>query len=110
MFKLPTGDVLVRMQPAHSKTELDTFKRYVATTFSDTQADIVVMQLLRQHVINARDVQDILWEWEEPSHAWGEKTAYRIFAACSFIFDMQIPGAPVSVLHKIIENVIDNSH
>src|SRR5216683_2162953 len=58
-------------------------EHYRATP-TDDSADQAIMQMYRNQVIGVQKIADVLRQWEEPSHDWGDKTSWRLFNATTF--------------------------
>lgn len=81
------------------------FDRYQATALTDDRADQAIMQMYRQSVIGVQAIADVLRQWEEPSHVWGEKTGFRLFNAATFALTGKVAEKPAITrdLHKILD-------
>jgi len=80
---------------------------YKETELTDAVADQTVIQMYRRGVINLQRIPDVLHEWDEPSHDWGEKSAWRLFNAATFALTGKVAENPASTrqLHDIIDGV-----
>lgn len=50
---------------------------------------------------------DMVKQWDEPTHDWGGKTAYRLFNAGTFVLTGKVAEKPdlSSKLHDLIDNI-----
>lgn len=89
-----------------------TFERYQYTTLSDMMADHVIMELYRKQVIGIQRVPDVLQQWQEPAHDWGDKTAWRLFNATTFALTGKVAENPrlTQQLHQTIDGVCSLLH
>lgn len=87
-----------------------TFDRYQATALTDQRADQAIMQMYRNQVIGVQKIADVLRQWEEPAHDWGDKTGWRLFNAATFALTGRVSENPkaTSDLHKIIDGVCEH--
>jgi hypothetical protein len=62
------------------------------------------MQMYRQSVIGVQAIADVLHQWEEPTHDWGDKTGFRLFKAATFALTGKVAKKPAitRALHKIL--------
>ena len=91
------------------KAQYLTFERYKGTPLLQHQADHAIMELYRREVINVQRIADVVREWEEPSHDWGEPTAYRLFNATTFALTGKVAENPAATraLHTVIDGVCE---
>jgi hypothetical protein len=84
-----------------------TYDRYRATSLSDARADAAIMQMYRHQVIGVQKIADVLKQWEEPAHDWGDKSGWRLFNAATFALTGRVSENPRATadLHKIIDAV-----
>ena len=89
-----------------------TFDRYKATPLLERQADQAIMGMFRTGVINVTRIPEVLKQWEEPEHDWGDKTAYRLFNAATFALTGRVAENPgvTGQLHKVIDGVCETIH
>lgn len=85
------------------------FDRYKATALTDDRADAAIMQMYRQNVIGVQKIADILKQWEEPTHDWGDKTGWRLFNAATHALTGRVSEHPRATadLHKIIDGTCE---
>ena len=85
-------------------------EHYRATPLSDDRADQAIMQMYRSQVIGVQKIADVLRQWEEPSHDWGDKTGWRLFNATTFVLTGRVSENPRATadLHKIIDGVCEH--
>ena len=85
------------------------FECYRATMLSDQRADQAIMQMYRNQVIGVQKIADVLHQWEEPSHDWGDKSGWRLFNAATFALTGKVSENPraTAELHKIIDGVCE---
>lgn len=70
------------------------FELWQQTKLSDLRASQIICNMVRQNVINTSRVKKVIDEWDEPSHDFGGRTAWRLFNATT----EALKGAP---LHDI---------
>lgn len=103
------GLVAEVIEPLRTQREAQflTFERYKTTPLLQHQADHAIMELYRREVINVQRIADVAREWEEPTHDWGDKTAYRLFNAATFALTGKVAENPSStrMLHTVIDGV-----
>lgn len=69
------------------------------------------MQMYRRGIINVQRIPDVLKEWQEPSHDWGDPTAWRMFNAASFCLTGRVMDSDVTPrLFKVIDGVCEHVH
>lgn len=85
------------------------FDRFRATSLTDNRADQAIMQMYRSRVVGVQKIADVLKQWEEPSHDWGDKTGWRLFNAATFALTGRISENPKATadLHKIIDGTCE---
>lgn len=85
---------------------------YKTTALSDQLADHTVMQLYRQGVLNIQRVPDVLEQFEKPAHDWGDRTAWRMFNAVTFVLAGRVAEYPniTKVLHNVIDSTCEQVH
>jgi len=86
-----------------------TYDRYRATSLSDMLADAAMMRMFREGIINVQRIPEVLQQWEDPSHDWGSKTAWRLFNAATFALAGKVSENPrgTAELHKIIDGTCE---
>jgi hypothetical protein len=70
------------------------FAAWQDTKLTDLRADRIICNMVRQGVINTSRVEKVINEWDEPTHDFGGRTAWRLFNATT----EALKGAP---LHDI---------
>ena len=70
------------------------FSAWQETKLTDMRADNIICNMVRQGVLNTSRVEKVIKEWDEPSHDFGGRTAWRLFNATT----EALKGAP---LHDI---------
>jgi hypothetical protein len=55
-------------------------------------------------------IADVLRQWEEPEHDWGDKTGWRFFNAATFALTGRVSENPRATadLHRIIDSVCEH--
>ena len=83
---------------------------YRATPLTDDRADQAIMQMYRSQVIGVQRIADVLHQWEEPSHDWGDKTGWRLFNAATLALTGKVSENPkvTSALHTILDGVCEH--
>lgn len=63
------------------------------------------MKMYRSQVIGVQKIADVLSQWEEPTHDWGDKTGWRLFNATTFVLNGKVSERPRATahLHKILD-------
>lgn len=94
------------------KAQAITFDRYRDTRLGQHRVDHAILTLYRQGVINVTRIPDVLEQWENPTHDWGDKTAYRLFNATTFALTGKVAENPAvtSRLHQVIDGVCEAVH
>lgn len=107
-FELP-GLIASIVEPLAEQREKQhrTFIKYQETPLSEERADHAIMEMFRRSVINVQRIPEVLHQWQEPEHDWGDKTAYRLFNAATFALTGKVSEQPrlTSDLHQIIDAV-----
>lgn len=110
-LRLLPGLLAEIVAPLHEqrKAQQLTFQRYVETPLSDRLADHAIMEMYRKGVIGVQKIADVHHEWHEPSHDWGDRTAWRLFNAATFALSGKVAEAPhvTRQLHTIIDGVCE---
>lgn len=85
------------------------FDRFRATSLTDNRADQAIMQMYRSQVIGVQKIADVLKQWEEPDHDWGDKTGWRLFNAATYALTGRVSENPRATadLHKIIDGTCE---
>lgn len=94
---------------AHQDQRFAAYKRYELT---DTQADHLVVQMLRNRIITARQIPHIIDEWDAPSHpefVEAGPTAWRLFNAVTEASKGRLQALPRSTmaLHGMLDSVCE---
>jgi hypothetical protein len=68
------------------------------------------MSMFRQGVISVQRIADVHHEWQDPSHDWGDKTAWRLLNAATHALTGKVAENPrgTAELHKIIDGVCEH--
>lgn len=93
----------------HREAQHRQFERFQATPLLEQQADMAIMQLYREGIINVTRIADVVRQWEEPEYDWGEKTAWRLFNATTRSLEGRIAENPhlTHQLHAVIDGVCE---
>lgn len=85
------------------------FQTYQNTVLSDRDADHLFMELYRRGVINVTRIANVASEWQNPSHDWGGKTAWRAFNAVTFALTGRMAERPEAGerLHQTIDGICE---
>lgn len=85
---------------------------YQNTAVSDARADQAIMQLYRQHIIGVQAIADMVREWETPTHDHGDKTAFRLMNATTFVLTGKVVEKPALTrqLHEVLDGVCEIVH
>lgn len=59
------------------------FEHYNDALVSDSDADHLILNMLRRGAINATRVPKVVQEWDEPSHDFGGRSVWRLFNAAT---------------------------
>lgn len=88
------------------------FLTYRETPLSDNQADLAIMQMFRQGLLNVQRIAAVVDLWEKPAHDWGEKAAWRLFNAATFALSGKVVEQSdlTPRLHKIIDATCQSVH
>ncbi len=83
--------------------------RYKAADLSDSLAYATIMRMFKEGVINVTRIPDVLQQWEEPVHDWGEKKVWRLFNATTYALTGRVAENPnaTATLHRLMDDVID---
>lgn len=112
-FELP-GLIASIVEPLAGEREKQhrTFLRYQSTPLDEMRANHAVVSMYKEGVIGVQRIAEVLSQWDEPSHDWGDKNAYRLFNAATFALTGKIAENPsiTSKLHQVIDGVCDTIH
>lgn len=88
------------------------FSIYKDTVLTDADADHLIMEMYRRGVINVQRIANVAAEWENPSHDWGEKSAWRLFNAVTYSLTGRMAEAPEKSerLHEVIDSTCEVMH
>lgn len=67
------------------------FEYYQERRIQGRMADHIIVEMLRRGVVNTSRVEKVVNEWDEPSHDFGGRTAWRLFNATT----EALKGAPL---------------
>jgi len=99
------------IEPLHDARAVQQKKydAYRATEITDRIVDQTIMQLYRKGVINVQRIPDVLEQWEQPTHDWGDRTAWRLFNATTYALKGKVAEAPhlTRELHNVIDAVVN---
>jgi hypothetical protein len=84
------------------------FDGYRVSKVTDELADHLALECYRQGVLNIQRIPELLRQWHEPAHDWGEKSMWRFFNAVTYCLDGRVMENPraTSTLHRIIDGQI----
>jgi Domain of unknown function (DUF932) len=90
----------------------DTFLRYKAKQLTDEQADHAILDMYRKDIVGITRVADVLQQWENPTHDWGDRTCWRLFNAATFALTGKVAERPdlTRQLHQVIDGVCGVVH
>ena len=82
---------------------------YQASPVSDAVADHAKLSMYR---IGVQRIADVSEQWERPAHDWGNKTAWRLFNAATFVLAGKVAERPdlTKELHTIINGTCERLH
>ena len=85
---------------------------YQQTPLTAQQADHAILELYRKDVINLQRVGAVVNAWEHPPHAWGDRTAWRLFNATTYTLEGRVAENPkiTQQLHSVIDGVCQVIH
>jgi hypothetical protein len=75
------------------------FACYKETKLTNMRAEHIIIEMLRRGAVNTSRIQAVVNEWDEPSHDFGPKTAWRLHNATT----EALKGAP---LHQMPQRTI----
>lgn len=105
------GIVATMVEPLHQErqSQHQKFQTYQNTVLTDRDADHLIMELYRRGVINVQRIANVAGEWQNPSHDWGEKSAWRLFNATTFALTGRMAEKPETCerLHEVIDGVCE---
>jgi len=84
-------------------------QRYADTPVSDQLADHAILGMYRERIIGVQRIPEVMEQWENPAHDWGDKTAWRLFNAATFALTGRVAEAPhlTRRLHQVIDGVCE---
>lgn len=96
----------------HRERQHRTFERYKATPLLDHQADHAILSMYRGGIINVTRIAEVVRQYDEPEHDWGDRTAWRLFNAATFALTGQVAENPAITrqLHQVIDGVCETIH
>jgi hypothetical protein len=85
---------------------------YQASPISDAVADHAIMEMYRRDVIGVQRIADVHEQWQNPTHEWGSKTAWRLFNAATFALAGKVTERPdlTRQLHTVIDSTCERLH
>lgn len=100
------GEIVEPLQLAREKQHHQ-FLIYQSTPLTEAEADHAIMQMYRDDIINVQRIADVERQWQEPSHDWGDKTAWRLFNAATFALNGKVMENPQATprLHQILDGL-----
>lgn len=92
----------IKREQQHEK-----FITYQATPVNQAAADHAILTMFREGVINTTRIPEVLGQFENPAHDWGDKTAWRLFNSATFALAGKVAEEPslTKRLHAIIDGV-----
>ena len=93
---------------AHNQTLR--FEHYQESKIKGNIADHLIVEMLRQGIVNTSRVEKVVKEWDEPSHDFGGRTAWRLFnAATEALKGSPLPQMPqrTITLQALLDQVTD---
>ena len=113
-LRLLPGLLAEIIAPLHEErhAQQETFERYRDTELSDQRADHAIMEMYRAGIVNVTRIPALLDQWNEPECDWGEKTAWRMFNAATFVLNGKVAEEPriTRDLHRVIDGVCEVIH
>jgi len=87
-----------------------TIDRYQQTMLTDERADHAILSLFRGGVIGVQKIADVASQWDNPTHDWGDRTAWRLFNATTFALTGKVSENPglTRQLHTILDGVCEH--
>jgi hypothetical protein len=85
---------------------------YQETHLTDEVADHAVLDLYRKDVIGVQAIGKVLNAYDNPSHNWGDRTAWRLFNAVTFTLAGKVAEHPMLTqeLHTVIDGICEQVH
>ncbi len=86
------------------------FNRYQATLLSPSQADHLILDMLRAGIITTTRVGNVVQQWDQPDFDWGsERTAWRLFNAATYALTGHVVDRPdiTNKLHVLMNKACD---
>lgn len=97
------------VEPLHDRRQRqhEKFTAYQNAELTDAEAHDLIIQLYKRGVINLQRIGNVLSEWENPTHDWGNKTAWRLFNAVTFSLTGRMAERPEASekLHDVIDAI-----
>lgn len=80
---------------------------YQRTALSDQLAHHAIMRMYQEDVINVQRIPDVLAQWDQPTHDWGNRSVWRLFNACTFALAGRVAENPQSTttLHRLMDDM-----
>lgn len=105
------GEIIAPLQEVRA-AQHQKMLTYQNTNLTDALADHAVLEMYRAGVINLQRIDDVLNEWDEPTHPYGEKTAWRLFNAATFVLAGKAVERPklTGDLHAIMDRTCGLVH
>ncbi len=100
------GEIVEPLQLAREKQHQQLLT-YQETPLTEVQADHAIMTMFRDGILNVQRIADVEKQWQEPDYDWGERTAWRLFNAATFVLSGKVLETPQATpkLHKIIDGI-----
>lgn len=85
------------------------FNLYKATPLDSRAVHHAVMECYERGVIGLQRIPEIMEQWHEPSHDWGEPTAWRFFNCVTFALAGRVAERPAltNFLHQVLDRVCE---
>jgi hypothetical protein len=90
------------------ETQEERFEYYKEARISTSKADHIIVEMLRREVITTTRVGKVVQEWDNPSHDFGNRTAWRLFNATT----EALKGAPLHEMPTrtiILQGLLDQA-
>lgn len=89
--------------------QFETFNLYQKVKLNPQIADHTILNLWREGIINLTQIDDVVHEWEEPTHDWNRGTAYHLFNATTFVLTGRVAENPATTtkLHRVLDGVCE---
>lgn len=105
------GLVAAAIEPLHDQRQRQSamFESYRRQALLECQVNDAIMALYRRGVINVTRIADVLDAYENPPHAWGDRTAWRLFNATTYALAGRVAEDPTITgrLHQIIDGICE---